>query len=104
MAMIDHWHPVLESSELRNKPVGVQLAGEGLALYRTRAGTVAALADECPHRRMRLSLGEVVGEKLRCGYHGWTFDCDGQGESPGTPKLKPAFGFTTPWKSTGRSG
>jgi phenylpropionate dioxygenase-like ring-hydroxylating dioxygenase large terminal subunit len=88
MAMIDHWHPVLKSSELGNKPVGIQLAGEGLALYRTRAGTVAALADECPHRRMRLSLGEVVGEKLRCRYHGWTFDCAGQGESPGTPKLQ----------------
>jgi phenylpropionate dioxygenase-like ring-hydroxylating dioxygenase large terminal subunit len=88
MAMIDHWHPVLKSNELGNKPVGVQLAGEGLVLYRTHAGTIAALADECPHRRMRLSLGEVVGEKLRCRYHGWTFDGDGQGESPGTPKLR----------------
>jgi nitrite reductase/ring-hydroxylating ferredoxin subunit len=88
MAMIDHWHPVLRSKELRNKPVGIQLAGHAIALYRTRAGTLAALADECPHRRMRLSQGEVVGEKLRCRYHGWTFDCAGQGESPGTPKLQ----------------
>ena len=86
--MIDHWHPVLKSSELGNKPIGVKLAGEDLALYRTDAGTIAALADECPHRRMRLSLGQVVGEKLRCRYHGWTFDGDGQGESPGTPKLR----------------
>ena len=88
MAMIDHWHPVLKSKELRNQPVGIQLAGHALVLYRTRAGTLAALADECPHRRMRLSQGEVVGEKLRCRYHGWTFDCAGQGESPGTPKLQ----------------
>jgi phenylpropionate dioxygenase-like ring-hydroxylating dioxygenase large terminal subunit len=36
---------------------------------------------------MRLSLGKVVGDKLRCMYHGWTYDCDGNGESPGTPKL-----------------
>jgi phenylpropionate dioxygenase-like ring-hydroxylating dioxygenase large terminal subunit len=36
---------------------------------------------------MRLSLGDVVGGRLRCRYHGWTFDRDGQGESPGTPKL-----------------
>jgi phenylpropionate dioxygenase-like ring-hydroxylating dioxygenase large terminal subunit len=36
---------------------------------------------------MRLSLGKVVGEKLQCGYHGWTFGCDGKGESPATPKL-----------------
>jgi phenylpropionate dioxygenase-like ring-hydroxylating dioxygenase large terminal subunit len=92
MAMIDHWHPVLKSSELRHTPVGVQVAGEALALYRTRGGTIAALADECPHRRMRLSLGEVDGEKLRCRYHGWTFDCAGQGESPGTPKLQACVG------------
>src|SRR5262245_58096099 len=88
MAIIDHWHPVLKSNELRNKPVAIQLGGHGIVLYRTRSGTLTALADECPHRRLRLSLGEVVGEKLRCRYHGWTFDCAGRGESPGTPKLQ----------------
>jgi nitrite reductase/ring-hydroxylating ferredoxin subunit len=88
MAMIDHWHPVLKSHELGNQPAAIQLAGHAIVLYRTRTGTVSALADECPHRRLRLSLGEVVGEKLRCRYHGWTFDGAGQGESPGTPKLQ----------------
>jgi phenylpropionate dioxygenase-like ring-hydroxylating dioxygenase large terminal subunit len=29
----------------------------------------------------------VVGERLQCLYHGWTFDCQGAGESPATPKL-----------------
>jgi phenylpropionate dioxygenase-like ring-hydroxylating dioxygenase large terminal subunit len=36
---------------------------------------------------MRLSAGSVKHGKLRCRYHGWTYDCEGQGESPGTPKL-----------------
>jgi nitrite reductase/ring-hydroxylating ferredoxin subunit len=88
MAMIDHWHPVLKSNELRNKPVGIQLGEHAIVLYRTRPGALAALADQCPHRRLKLSLGDVVGEKLRCRYHGWTFDGTGQGESPGTPKLQ----------------
>jgi phenylpropionate dioxygenase-like ring-hydroxylating dioxygenase large terminal subunit len=87
MGMLDHWHPVLKSKQLRRQPVGIQLAGQAIALYRTKAGQVMALADECPHRRMRLSRGEVVAEKLRCRYHGWTFDGEGQGESPATPKL-----------------
>jgi len=87
MGMMDHWHPVLKSNQLRHRPVGIQLAGHPLALFRTRAGTVAALADECPHRHMRLSWGVVCGERLRCRYHGWTFDKSGQGESPGTPRL-----------------
>jgi len=87
MAMIDHWHPVLESERLRHRPVGVQLAGRAIALFRTSSGAPAALADSCPHRRMRLSRGTVVGDRLQCPYHGWTFDAAGKGESPGTPKL-----------------
>jgi phenylpropionate dioxygenase-like ring-hydroxylating dioxygenase large terminal subunit len=87
MAMIDHWHPVVRSRDLGRKPLAIRLAGQSIALYRTASGVAAALADECPHRRMRLSLGNVEGDKLRCRYHGWTFTTDGQGESPGTPKL-----------------
>lgn len=87
MAVLDHWHPVLLSRDLRKKPVSVRLAGQDIALFRTASGRIGALEDYCPHRRMKLSLGTVAGERLRCLYHGWTFDCDGQGESPGTPKL-----------------
>jgi phenylpropionate dioxygenase-like ring-hydroxylating dioxygenase large terminal subunit len=87
MGMMDHWHPLLRSKQLRSKPVSVQLAGQPLVLFRTSGGEVAALSDECPHRRMRLSWGTVVGERLRCRYHGWSFDACGNGESPGTPKL-----------------
>lgn len=87
MSAIDHWHPVLLSENLRNKPVGVRLNGREIVLFRTRSGEVGALEDACPHRRMRLSCGSVAGEKLRCMYHGWTFDCEGHGESPATPKL-----------------
>jgi phenylpropionate dioxygenase-like ring-hydroxylating dioxygenase large terminal subunit len=94
MAVFDHWQPIYPSRSLTRRPVRVWLAGVPLVLFRTAAGEVGALRDECPHRRMRLSLGTVVGERLRCQYHGWTFDCAGQGQSPGTPRLHacaPAF-------------
>jgi phenylpropionate dioxygenase-like ring-hydroxylating dioxygenase large terminal subunit len=67
--------------------VGVRLAGKEIVLFRGDSGQIGALEDNCPHRRMRLSLGKVVKHRLQCPYHGWTFDCDGAGESPGTPKL-----------------
>jgi phenylpropionate dioxygenase-like ring-hydroxylating dioxygenase large terminal subunit len=85
--MLDHWHPVLLSGELRDKPVGVKLAGEPVAVFRTGSGGLGALADVCPHRRLKLSAGMVVGDRLRCQYHGWTYGTCGDGESPGTPKL-----------------
>jgi phenylpropionate dioxygenase-like ring-hydroxylating dioxygenase large terminal subunit len=87
MDVLKHWHPVLPSGSLGRQPVGVRLAGHELVLFRTAGGQVGALEDHCPHRRMRLSLGSVTGERLRCLYHGWTFDRAGQGESPATPKL-----------------
>ncbi len=87
MGMFDHWQPMLPTRNLRRKPVGVRLAGKDIALFRTSAGEIGALVDQCPHRRMRLSHGSVVGDKLMCKYHGWTFDCAGHGESPGTPKM-----------------
>jgi phenylpropionate dioxygenase-like ring-hydroxylating dioxygenase large terminal subunit len=87
MAALDHWHPVYPSRALRRRAVRVCIAGQPIALFRTADGSLGALADQCPHRRMRLSLGDVIGDRLRCKYHGWTFDCAGRGESPGTPKL-----------------
>lgn len=88
MAVLDHWHPILPSRQLKKNAVaGVRLAGHDLVLYRNSKNEVGALTDHCPHRRMKLSLGKVYRDKLQCGYHGWTFDSQGNGESPATPKL-----------------
>jgi phenylpropionate dioxygenase-like ring-hydroxylating dioxygenase large terminal subunit len=87
MGVFDHWHPILSARHLRRRPLAVQLNNLKLVLFRTASGQLAALADSCPHRRMRLSLGRVVGEQLQCPYHGWNFDGRGADQSPGTPKL-----------------
>ncbi len=88
MGMIDHWHPVYPSRKLKaGKTTGLQLAGQLVCLYRTATGAVAAVNDVCPHRRLKLSYGRVVGDRIECKYHGWTFDAGGNGESPSTPKL-----------------
>ncbi|MGL6096065.1 MAG: Rieske 2Fe-2S domain-containing protein [Fimbriiglobus sp.] len=87
MGMLDHWHPVLAARDLKTKPVGIQVAGRLVCLYRDSKGSVAAIDDVCPHRRLKLSYGRVVGDKVECKYHGWTFDGCGNGESPSTPKM-----------------
>lgn len=88
MNILDHWHPVARSVDLRRRPLEVQVAGTPIALFRTSNGQPAAISNICPHRRYKLSAGEVTGERLRCRYHGWTFDATGQGESPASPKLR----------------
>ncbi len=87
MGMLDHWQPVTRSSELRRRPIGLVVAGHPLAVFRTSSGQAAVVSDVCPHRRLKLSAGDVVEDRLRCKYHGWTFDACGNGESPGSPKM-----------------
>jgi phenylpropionate dioxygenase-like ring-hydroxylating dioxygenase large terminal subunit len=71
------WHPVAWSHEVVDAPIAVTLLAEPLVLVRYRNGTVAAFADECPHRGAPLSLGRLEGEELVCAFHGWRFGCDG---------------------------
>jgi phenylpropionate dioxygenase-like ring-hydroxylating dioxygenase large terminal subunit len=87
MGMLDHWQPVARSQDLRQSPVEAVIAGHSLAVFRTASGEPAVVSNVCPHRRLKLTAGEVVGDRIRCKYHGWTFDACGHGESPATPKL-----------------
>lgn len=74
----DYWYPLAWSSSLkRGKSLACLLAGEPVVLYRGESGTVHALENRCAHRQVPLSMGLVEGETLKCGYHGWTYDCAG---------------------------
>jgi phenylpropionate dioxygenase-like ring-hydroxylating dioxygenase large terminal subunit len=53
------------------------LLGENIVFYRKADGTPAALEDACPHRKLPLSMGQLEGDTVVCGYHGLTFDCTG---------------------------
>jgi phenylpropionate dioxygenase-like ring-hydroxylating dioxygenase large terminal subunit len=76
-AIRDHWYVACRSSELGKKPVAQTILGVPMVLFRGKSGEVGALLDRCPHRNVPLSVGEVAGERLRCGYHGWEFDREG---------------------------
>lgn len=86
------WHPVLRSDELRagDNIVAGFAAGVQLALWRSADGSVQAWEDRCPHRSVRLTLGQVVGDRLSCAYHGWQYaagtgQCTGIPAHPGMP-------------------
>lgn len=88
MAALDHWHPVLPSSRLGRRPRAVELDGRRIVLFRDGGGGLGALDRTCVHRRADLSQGCVVGGRLQCNYHGWTYDPLGNAESPSTPKMR----------------
>lgn len=71
------WHPVAYSSALRDSPLRADLLGEQLVLARLD-GRPHAFPDLCLHRGAALSLGSIEDGCLRCAYHGWAYNSDGQ--------------------------
>ena len=75
----DYWYPIAWAHELKpSRTLGRSFAGEPVVVYRSADGKLFALEDRCAHRQVPLHLGVVVGESLRCGYHGWTYDSCGK--------------------------
>ena len=73
------WYVVARSTELvSDRPLGVRLWQQSIALYRRADGTAIAIEDRCPHRQIKLSQGKVRGDRLECPYHGWQFEASGQ--------------------------
>jgi phenylpropionate dioxygenase-like ring-hydroxylating dioxygenase large terminal subunit len=75
-----YWIPALMSSEVPTPdcpPVRVRLLGENLIGFRATSGRVALIQNHCPHRGASLFFGRNEEDGLRCAYHGWKFDCEG---------------------------
>ena len=73
----NRWYVAGLSKEVSDRPLGRRLLDEPVVLYRTSNGTPVALEDRCCHRQAALSLGDIEGDNLRCGYHGLLFDGSG---------------------------
>lgn len=75
-----HWLPACLSEEIAEadgKPIKVRLLGEDLVAFRDTDGRVGVMDEYCPHRRASLVLGRNEECGLRCLYHGWKIDVDG---------------------------
>ncbi len=87
-----HWIPAClaeEVSEPDCDPVKIRLLGEDLVVFRDSDGRLGIIDEYCPHRRASLAFGRNEECGLRCLYHGWKFDVDGNAvemssEPPGT--------------------
>lgn len=74
----NQWYVVLESKEVRSKPIGVTRLGEKLVFWRGSDGKINAAADRCPHRGIALSVGKISSGHLQCPFHGFEFDSSGK--------------------------
>lgn len=84
-----YWMPAALSDELAgSRPVvPVTLMGEKLVLFRDERGVLGLIGRHCPHRGADMCYGRLENNGLRCPFHGWHFDVEGQCvEQPGEPE------------------
>jgi phthalate 4,5-dioxygenase oxygenase subunit len=75
-----HWIAACLSEEVGEPdgaPVKVRLLGEDLVVFRDSKGRIGVLDEYCSHRRASLVFARNEECGLRCLYHGWKFDVDG---------------------------
>ena len=78
--MRQHWLPACMSEEVAEPdgvPLRVRLLGEDMVVFRDTEGRLGALDEQCPHRRASLAFGRNEECGLRCLYHGWKFNVQG---------------------------
>src|SRR5215212_2211670 len=75
-----YWIPALRAARLEadGTPVQVRLFGQNFVAFRDTNGKVGFLDEGCPHRGVSLALGRNEECGLRCIFHGWKINTDGQ--------------------------
>ena len=75
------WLPALLSSELPEAdgtPVRLRILCEDLVAFRDTEGRIGIVAAYCPHKLAPLFFGRNEQCGIRCVYHGWKFNVDGE--------------------------
>ncbi len=73
------WYFVVRSQELRGGQArGFQICGQEIVMWRGSDGRVRAADAYCPHMGTHLGIGKVIGNNLRCFFHHWQFDSEGE--------------------------
>jgi phenylpropionate dioxygenase-like ring-hydroxylating dioxygenase large terminal subunit len=65
------------SDEVGQELLARRLLDKPVLLYRRGSGEVVAMEDRCIHRVYPLSAGRRDGDRVVCGYHGFSYEPDG---------------------------
>jgi nitrite reductase/ring-hydroxylating ferredoxin subunit/uncharacterized membrane protein len=84
------WTDAASLDELGSDPLGVEVAGVPVVLFRS-GEDVAALAGRCTHRGGPLHEGELADGCLTCPWHGSGFAADGTVRSGPATRPQPAL-------------
>jgi phenylpropionate dioxygenase-like ring-hydroxylating dioxygenase large terminal subunit len=75
---LNAWYAAAWSHEIVRELAARTICGANIVLFRRTDGAVAALEDACWHRLLPLSMGQLRGDEVMCGYHGLIFNAAGR--------------------------
>jgi phenylpropionate dioxygenase-like ring-hydroxylating dioxygenase large terminal subunit len=95
MYVRNSWYVAAWDHEIGRSMMRRIILDEPVVIYRTLDGRAVALEDRCCHRQAPLSMGKLIGNTVKCPYHGLEFDPSGkcvkipsQDFVPGSAKVK----------------
>ncbi|MDA0240105.1 MAG: Rieske 2Fe-2S domain-containing protein [Proteobacteria bacterium] len=86
-----YWQPIATDDKMPpgGDPLPIRIMSEDLVLFRDPDDRLGLIGRHCPHRGTDLSYGRVEDGGLRCLYHGWAFDIEGNCiDQPAEPEDK----------------
>src|ERR1044071_4049791 len=72
-----YWLAISRSEDVHDIPVALKLLGEELVLFKDGTGRMGLVGLHCSHRGTSLEYGEIEKQGIRCPYHGWLYDVNG---------------------------
>jgi phenylpropionate dioxygenase-like ring-hydroxylating dioxygenase large terminal subunit len=75
-----YWQPALLSEQLPGpdcEPVRLELMSEKMLAFRDTSGKLGLIDEFCAHRGVSLWFGRNEENGIRCPYHGWKYDVNG---------------------------
>jgi len=75
-----YWLPALLSEQLPGpdcEPVRLELLSEKMLAFRDTSGKLGLIDEFCAHRGVSLWFGRNEENGIRCPYHGWKYDVNG---------------------------
>ena len=73
-----YWYPIASSREFDEPGAkAIRIMSEDLTLFKDLSGNYGLVDRFCPHRLADLSFGIPEENGIRCFYHGWHFNRDG---------------------------
>jgi phenylpropionate dioxygenase-like ring-hydroxylating dioxygenase large terminal subunit len=77
--ILNQWYLACLPEELeKQNPLKKKIVGKEIVIFKNKKGEIGIIEDRCCHRNVRLSLGYIKDDCIKCAYHGWEYNTDGE--------------------------